>query len=189
MRNSITLVTTTLVLVLLSSLFGCDSRTEKQETGGVILTISDFDGFPIQVSVNTTLLGSGLVQVGVFTLQNIATDPDAATSELMNVEIESYEVQFSRADRGTRLPPPLIRKLLGLAPVNGTETYNNLPILAREQMDEVPLSDLLFINGGFDKETGETIILLNLSIRFFGRTLSGDAVSTSALGFTIEFVP
>lgn len=184
MRNS-----TLLVLVFLLSLFGCDSRTEKQETGGVLLTISDFDGFPIQIGVNNTLAAGGLVQVETFTIQNIAIDPDAATSNLMNVEIESYEITFSRADRGTRLPPPLVRKLLGLAPVNGTETYNNLPILTLEQIDEEPLSDLLFINGAFDKETGESTILLNLEIRFFGRTLSGDAVNTAPLGFTLEFVP
>jgi hypothetical protein len=167
---------------------GCESRTDKTE-GGVILSVSDFNGLPVLVSVNNAVNASGLVQVESITVTNVVKDPGSATSELMNVEISSYEVVYSRADTGTRLPPPFVRNLFGVAPVGGDTQYDNLPVLGNEQFFEPPLSELLFLNGGFDRETGTDRITLNLRLRFFGRTLSGDAVETAPASFTVEFVP
>jgi hypothetical protein len=130
---------------------------------------------------------NGLVQVGQITVQNVVKDPSGSISDLMNVEIESFEITFSRADTGTRLPPPLARALFGVIPVNGSDTIENLEILTLQQLGAPPLSDLLTINGGIDTETGGRTILLNFSMRFFGRTLSGDAVDTAPARFTIEF--
>lgn len=179
-----------LVLCVLGAfgLAGCNDRTDKSD-GTVILSISDFDGLPTQVSVNSASAVGG-VSVDSLTIQNIPKDQNGATSSLMNVEFTSYEVTFSRADTGSRLPPPLVREIFGVAPVNGTNVFNNLPILTQTQLDAPPLSDLLFVNGGFDKETGEQAVVLNLRLRFFGRTLSGDAVETGPFdAFTVDFVP
>lgn len=180
----------TLITALGLGLGACESRTDKTDGGGVLLSVSDFDGLPVQAGVNNVInnLG-GLVQIGEITIQNIAKDPTGQTSSLMNVEMDSYEVLYSRADGGTRVPPPFVRDIFGVAPVNGTETYENLPVMSLEQLDAVPLSDLQFINGGFDRETGNQTILLNFRLRFFGRTLTGDEVQTEPIGFTIEFVP
>ena len=155
----------------------------------MLLSVSDFDGLPVVVGVNNTVAAGGLVQVGQITIQNVAKDPTGAVSELMNVEIQSYEVFYDRADSGTRVPPSLVRNVFGVAPVNGTTQYDNLPVMSLEQLDEVPLSDLQFVNGGLDRETGVDRVLLNLRMRFFGRTLSGDEVQTEPIAFTIEFVP
>jgi hypothetical protein len=174
------------VLLLGTFLFGCESRTDKVDGGGVLLSISDFDGLPVQVSLDAAAL-TGAVQIDQLTIQNIVKDPTGSSSSLMNVEIDSYEVIFSRADTGTRLPPPLVRNLFGVIPVNGTDTIENLPILTLQQIGAPPLSDLLTINGGLDLETGGRTILLNLSLRVFGRTLSGDEVDTAPARFTIEF--
>ena len=51
------------------------------------------------------------------------------------------------------------------------------------------LEDLFLENGGFDKETDRTSIILNLSLRFFGRSIAGEAVDTTPVRFTVEFVP
>ena len=37
----------------------------------------------------------------------------------MNVEIVSYEVTYSRADRGTRVPTKFVRGLFGVVPAGG----------------------------------------------------------------------
>ena len=60
--------------------------------------------------------------------------------------------------------------------------------MSRDQLDNPPLSDLLFQNGGIDTETGLDRITLNVRIRFFGRTLSGDEVESNTVVWTIEFV-
>ena len=49
------------VSLMAVGLLACESRTDRTDGGGVILSISDFDGLPIFVSVNST---TGFVQVG-----------------------------------------------------------------------------------------------------------------------------
>ena len=94
------------VVALVLGLQGCSSNSPAgQAQGGVILSITDFDGLPIQVSVNTTA-EAGFVQIGQLVMQNIAANPTGNTSSLMDVEIERYEVGFTRADLGTRTPRP-----------------------------------------------------------------------------------
>lgn len=177
------------VSVLTVGLLSCSSNNPSgQKQGGVILSITDFDGLPIQVSVNGTAPG-GFVQVGQLTMQNIAADPTGATSDLMNVEIERYEVGFTRADEGTRTPQPTVRGIFGIVPVNGTIRYDNLPVMSAEEFTNPPLSDLLLENGGVDSETESEAILLNLEVKFFGRTLGGDKVETrTSARFTVQFV-
>ncbi len=57
------------------------------------------------------------------------------------------------------------------------------------QIENPPVSDLFVENGGFDKETDETSILLNVNLRFFGRSIAGEAVDTTPVRFTVELVP
>ena len=173
--------------VLLPALAGCSSRVDDTE-GGVLLSVTDFDGLPTQVSVN----GLGFpatVTIGDITIENIPKDPNGTTSDLMNVEMRSYEVVYTRVDSGTRTPTPLVRTIFGVAPVGGDIQYDNLPILMSEQLTNLPLRDLLVTSGGIDTETGGRSITLELRVRFFGRTLTGDDVATAPIRFDIEFVP
>lgn len=172
-------------LLAVVSLIGCESRTDRSE-GGVILSITDFDGLPVQVPVNTS---GGIVQIGTITLESIPKNSSAPTSDLMNVEMSSYQVTYTRVGAGTTVPPPLVQSILGVTPVNGNNTYNNLVIMGAEQFDNPPLSDLLFTNGGIDSETGEQFVRVQFDLRFFGRTLTGDSVASNTASFVIEFVP
>jgi hypothetical protein len=178
------------VSLLAVGLWGCSSNSPAgRDQGGVILSVTDFDGLPIQVSVNAVASG-GFLQIESLTLSNFPADPLQATSTLMNVEIERYEVGFSRADEGTKTPRPTVRGIFGLAPVGGTLVYDNLPIMSAEEFNQQPLSDLLYQNGAEDRETGSQAILLNLHVSFFGRTLGGKQVETKIPAqFTIQFVP
>lgn len=171
------------IVLLAVGLGACESRTDRTDGGGVLLSISDFDGLPIGISVNTS--AGGFVQLGEIQVQSIVKNPDVVATAIMNVEIESYEVTFSRGDNGTKTPPVFVRGLFGVVPAGGTFVVENLPVAGPEQFDVPPLSDLLFQNGGFDKETGDDKIILNFHIRFFGRTLSGDAVQSEPGNFTV----
>lgn len=178
----------TLVLLALATLalptLSCNQRTDR-DAGGVILTISSFDGLPFRVSVND----SSVVQIGELTLTNVPKDPNGQVSALMDIELRSFEVTFTRADIGTRLPPARVAGIFGNVPVNGQDQIDNLDIMGLDQMRNPPLSDLLFQNGGFDKETGSQVIQLNVNLRFFGRTLAGDSIVSNTASFMIEFVP
>jgi hypothetical protein len=186
-----------LALALLASL-SCEKRTDRVDSGGVLLTITSFDELPAEVSVNApggdVICSAGspggcVVSVGELQITNTSKEPGGVTSDLMDVSLESYQVTYSRRGNGTRLPPVLVSAIFGLAPVNGTETINNLRILGPAQLLNRPLADLLFLNGGIDGETGSNVISLNVSLQFFGRTLSGDTVATQPATFTVDFVP
>jgi len=176
------------VLFLAIGILSCGDERTLGSQATVILSLTDFDGLPFQVSVNDAAQ-VGAVTVEQLTLQNIPKDPQGPTSDLMSIELDSVEITYSRADVGTRVPPPRVRTIFSLVPVGGTSTLNNLEILGLEQLLNPPLSDLLFQNGGFDSETGSLLIVLDVNIRFFGRTLGGDKVASGFDSFRLEFVP
>lgn len=169
------------LLTLALLLAGCEERTDQTDSGGILLEV-EFVLFPVVVSVNQ----QDRVQIPTININSVVVAPNGATS-LMDVEIDSMEVTFTRADAGSRLPPPFVQRLIGLVSAGGTLTYSNLNVMTLEQMRNPPLSDLLFANGGFDKETGANNIKLNLVVRFFGRTLAGRSVASVPRSLTIEF--
>jgi hypothetical protein len=107
----------------------------------------------------------------------------------MDIELRSYEVTFTRADRGTRRPPTRVAGIFGAVPVGGTNTIENLRVLSLDQLTTAPLSDLLFVNGGFDRETGQDTIQINCNLTFFGRTIAGDDIRSNTASWIIQFTP
>ena len=179
--------TTTLIAALaLTCLAGCNGRTDRTDGGGVLLSISQFQNAPTQFVLHKLAdPNTFLPFVPTVTLQNLVKDPSPGTTSMLeNVELRSYEVIYTRADTGTRVPPPLVESLAGVVPVNGTFSINNLNVIANNQVATLPISDIL--NFGVDRETNSTIIVLNLTITFFGRTLSGKEVQSAPAGFTME---
>jgi hypothetical protein len=177
-----------LVAVAVLGVLGCESRTDRTDGGGVLLSITDhqFGNITIPISVN----GTGLfVQADSITLQNIVKDPDGSSSPLMNVELDSYQITYRRVDQGTRTPPTFTEAIFGVVPAGGTDSINNFNLLGPEQLTNPPLSDLLAVNGGFDRETGSPVISLELGITFFGRTLSGDRVASNTARTRLDFSP
>lgn len=171
---------------------GCSGDAGETDTGGVEIVIGEFNGLPSLVSVNANadpLSGVGLVTVESIEIDSLVENPSNPTTDLQTVVMDTYEVRFTRADAGTRVPTPLVERVLGTIPPGGDTTYNNLPILRAEQLLNPPLSDLLFLNGGFDSETGSEVIRLNFNLRFFGRTVGGRDIATPVQSFTVELVP
>lgn len=164
----------------------CSSDRIDQTDGSVFLTVTDFDGLASRVGVNAA---GGLLTIDEIQISNFPKNSSTATSPLQDVEMQSYEVRFRRVDTGSRTPTDLVRSILGSAPVNGNVLYQNLPLMDASQLANPPLTDLLFENGAFDKETGSQVITLDLTVTFFGRTIGGDQVASGPVSFTIEFVP
>ena len=170
-----------LSLVLFTLVAGCRERTDRSE-GSVLLSVVAFDGLPVAVSAS-----QGPFSVGEITLRNIPKEPNGITSDLQSVEIRSYEVRFSRRDSGTRVPPPTVQGIFSLVQPNLQVTFEDLPFLGSDQILSQPFRDLR--DFGLDRETGTQVIVLDVSIRFFGRTLAGDDVVTEPARFTIDVFP
>jgi hypothetical protein len=162
----------------------CRSRTDRSE-GSVVLTVSHFDLLPVSVSAT-----NGPFQIGTVTLRSFFKDPSVTTTtghQLEGVEIRSYEITYRRRDSGTRVPPPSTQALFGLVEPAGTTDFKNLVFLTSDQTLNQPLRDLITL--GRDSETGTAIITLDVTLRFFGRTLSGDEIASQPATFTIEVTP
>jgi hypothetical protein len=170
--------------LLLLALAGCDSRTERTDGGGVLLTISDFGTLPLTISVNDTTTPDRF-QIDDITITSVVKDTGGTTSPLMNVELSSYQITYSRTDQGTRLPPTLVGSIFGTVPVSGTNVINGMPIVLAPQLTSLPLSDLSA--RGIDSETGSAVVGLRVGIQFFGRTLGGQNVATQVAQFTVQF--
>ena len=170
-----------LMLVLFAALAGCRERTDRRE-GMVLLSITDFDGLPLLVSASSTI-----VQADQITLRSIPKDPTGTTSDLQSIEVRSYEVRYVRRDTGTKVPPPLVQGVFGIISPGGTTTFDNLPVLMSDQLLNPPLRDLA--RTGVDSETGSAVVVLDCYMRFFGRTLSGDDITSDPARFTIEVRP
>ena len=174
-----------LAAILMFGMLACEQRTDRVDGGGVLLTFGQIV-WPAVYSVGTSASVGGAA-IETVTLVSVVKDPAGVTSQLMDVELQSFEVTFQRADTGTLLPPPLVRTFPGVIPVNGTLTISGMFFMLAGQLENPPLSDLLVSNGGVDKETGADFTLLNVSIVFFGRTLSGDEVQSAPLRKTVQF--
>lgn len=175
-----------LLLLLIAaalSVSSCRSRTDRSE-GTVLLSVSDFDGLPISISLGD---GNAPFVVEEIELRNVAKDPNGTTSDLMDIELRSYEVRYRRRDTGTRVPPPTVQGIFGIVPVGGTTDLVNVPFLFTDQIQNPPLKDL--VDFGRDTETGTAVVVLDVSLRFFGRTLSGDDIASDPATFTIEVRP
>lgn len=183
MKKSASLVLLSLALLWLS----CDERTQETDSGGVLLEVDFGTVLPFRVSVNDAVASGSLVVAQNLTINSVIADPFGATSNLMDVELESVEVRYERADGGTRLPPTYVVKTLATIPAGGTFTINGQELMSFDQLNSPPLSDLLIQNGGFDRETGLTYIRLNLFIRVFGKTLGNRSVESESRPHTMEF--
>ncbi|MFN7941709.1 MAG: hypothetical protein U0X73_08920 [Thermoanaerobaculia bacterium] len=177
------------ILIAALAFLGCQQNTDKVDSGGVRLSISDFDGLPVRINTVDPLTGqlTTIAQIGTITVQSIILDPSSPTSDLMTVEIRSYEVTFTRSDTGTRTPPKLVEADFGNVSPGGTFTLNNGVFMRADQFLNPPLSDLA--NFGRDTETGSEVVKLTVGIRFFGKTLSGKEVDSTPGYFTLEIVP
>jgi hypothetical protein len=173
-----------LLIALTLAVTSCRSRTDKSE-GSVILSVTHFNGLPTSVSATT-----GPFSIDQVTLRNIFKDPSVQSPTghaLEGIELRSYEITYRRRDSGTRTPPPSVQGIFGLVEPGGTLDLFNLPFMTSNQTGNQPLKDL--INFGRDIETGTTVITLDVTMRFFGRTIAGDDIVSEPSTFTIEVTP
>lgn len=179
MKNHRLVLWTLIALIVPLAVGGCRSRTDRSE-GTVLLSVTDFSGLPASVSLRSATS----FQIDRVTLRNVAKDPTGTTGVLQNIELRSYQISYRRRDTGTRVPPTAVQAIFGEVPVNGTDDIINLPILFSDQIQSQPLLDLG--NLGIDRETGTSVVVLDVSLTFFGRTLSGDEIASAPATFTIE---
>jgi hypothetical protein len=189
------LVRSVLLGTLMVGALSCEARTDRTDTGGVVLTISSVQGLPTGFSMNVDHDGDGVTPDSAVTIQNLTLRNIVISSgtggDLQDVEVRSYQVTYRRLDNTNGpVPPTYVNGAIGiLVPHNGTASLINVPLLGADQLNSRPLRDLVFRNGGQEQGTGLKTIKIAMTITFFGRTLGGADVSTNPQDWVIEFTP
>jgi hypothetical protein len=169
----------------LLALLGCSgsSRTGS-DSGGIVLSIASFGTLPLVISASGSY---PYLQIDKITVRSVVTNPGQGTSDLMKVEITSYDVVYERADKGTRVPPRYVSNIVGTVDPGGTFDFLNADVIGFDQFQNQPLKDLL--DYGKDLETNSTVVRLKLGIRFYGKTLGGESVATQTAFFSLDVQP
>jgi hypothetical protein len=105
-------------------------------------------------------------------------------SSTLDVTISRWEVEPYRTDGGTVASPRWINDESVYIPAGGTADLKNYRVFPAEYFLELPLSNLLPENGGFDPETGSRNIRQALQITLYGTTNSGKSVDVT---FTAQY--
>jgi len=175
---------------------GCSVVGNIDETANaVVLVINSItptsDPFGDVLSTSGTIPDDGISVIFSAHLKSpIAASPNITTPELQDIVLERYEVTFQRTDGGTQVPPGFTRAMtarvrltaLGSGTLNSTTVA--LVILPSTTKAQPPISFL--ISPGTEPGTNYANIQVRATITFFGKTLSGDAVTvTGQLGINL----
>jgi len=179
-----------LVILLATLALGCGATGSLDDTeNAVVLVINSIE----QVSdpFGDVLTSGGTIPEDTIQVEFAAhlkapTGPPGSVTEptLQDVVIESYQVEFTRTDGGPQAPAGFRRGMslrVQLTEPNtsqlniSTATLTLVPSTTKAQ---VPISFL--IDPGFEPSTGFVNIQVNARITFFGQTVSGDPVTTTA---------
>ena len=175
-----------LVLPLASMIIGCG--TDVGDTAAnVILNIDSIqlDSSPwgdVLSSSNIILDDTITITFSAFLKAPLTIDPNTVAPELQNVNLERYEVTFTRTDGGTAVPPGFTQGIIGTVRLTGLGVEEvkqfslfGLVLVPSTIKAQPPISFL--ISPGSEPVTNFTNIQVNARIQFFGRTITGDPVT------------
>ncbi len=183
-----------LVLPLAAMIVGC-STDVGDTAANVILNIDtitlESDPWGDVLATSGTILDDTVsVTFSAFLKGPVTTNLQVTSPELQNINLERYEVTFTRTDGGTAVPPGFTRGIAGTVrlTVLGAGAPNQLTlgvVLVPSTIKAQPPISFL-ISPGQEPATNFVNIQVDARIQFFGRTITGDpvtAVGTIGINF------
>ncbi|HOC44686.1 MAG TPA: hypothetical protein PKJ99_16855 [Thermoanaerobaculales bacterium] len=170
-------------LALLAASCGGNSTLDDTEAA-VVLTV-DVTLYNPEIDI----CGAAGVDVTIAEM-TVISNPKAPGTVLgtnNDVNITRWVITPSRSDGGTTASPEWVVDQGIFVPADGETELENWRVYPAEYFLELPLSNLLPENGGFDPETGHNNIRQTLRLQMFGRTVSGKAVSTVPVNIAFNF--
>lgn len=168
--------------LLLALLPGCSTNTQGDDAAPVFL-VGEFT----ELLLEKLLVEGTPVQFKTTTLRCRLKVPGAASLQFLDVQIDSYVVNWSRLDGGTKASAQETFAGNIIVPVGGTSTLNNYQYMTADALLRSPLDQLYPFNGGIDRETGRTSIRQAGHVIWYGHTLSGQPVVSNEATFDLTF--
>lgn len=172
-------------LFLVAAMGGCTAGPHDDTPAPVILVVGN-------ISQTSNPFGDILTSGGTIPDDSIQVDftsrlknpNDPTQPALQDIIIERYEVTFERTDGGTAVPKGFQRGVNARVRVtphgqqNEFITTLDVTVMPSTNKAQPPISHL--ISPGVEPGTGYIHIQVRATIRFFGTTVSGQAVSAQA---------
>lgn len=127
------------------------------------------------------------VTVSQMTVFSNPKAPGTILNSNSDVNITRWVITPSRSDGGSTASPQWAIDQGVYVPAGGTTDLENWRVYPAEYFLQVPLSNLLPENGGFDPETGQTNIRQTLRVQLFGQTVSGKSVASVPVNIAFNF--
>ena len=172
----------TLGAVILALLPGCSTNTQGDDAAPVFL-VGEFTELPLE----KLLVEASPLQFKTTTLRNRLKVPGAGSTQFLDIQVDSYVITWTRVDGGTKASASETFPGAQIVPVDGTSTLNNYPYMSTDALLRPPLDHLYPFNGGIDHETGMTSIRQAGHVKWYGHTLSGQAVVSNEATFGMIF--
>jgi hypothetical protein len=185
MRKPVLILAATLAAVTVAAVPGCSTNTQGDNAAPVFL-VGAFSGdfVPNNPCVNT----GGPLTVKTTTVSCRLKVPGAASNQFLDVHLDHYTVFWKRIDGGTATSPTEdFADVGGLVAPGGESVCTDCAYMSATNLQRPPLDQLFPFNGGIDKETGRSEIRQVANVIWYGHTLAGDAVSSDAAVFEVDF--
>lgn len=179
-KNTLTVLGLGALLVAL--LPGCSTNTQGDDAAPVFLT-----GEFVELPLEKLLISASPLQFASTSLHNRLKVAGGASSQFLDVQVDSYFVRWTRSDGGRTASKGEPFGGNVIVPVNGTSALNNYPFMTADNLLRPPLDQLYPFNGGIDHETGQTEINQIGHVTWFGHTLSGQTVVSTEASFNMIF--
>jgi len=170
-------------LALLAASCGGNSTLDDTEAA-VVLTVEVEEYNP-----EIDICGAAGIDVAIAEMNVLSNpkEPGGVLGPANDVNITRWVITPARSDGGTTASPQWAIDQGVFVPAGGEANLENWRVFPAEYFLQLPLSNLLPENGGFDPETGNTNIRQTLRLEMFGRTVSGKAVSTVPVNIAFNF--
>lgn len=131
--------------------------------------------------------GSFVPTMKTINLYSKPKNPSAPLSNLSDAQLDKMVTYWKRIDGGTIAPKEFTLHWTVVIPAGGSATLNNVPLMANEQLLEMPFLQLFPENGGRDPETGNLVIVCQAETYFYCHTVQGCDIIAGPMYTTFEF--
>ncbi len=151
---------------------GCSTNRQGDDPSPSYLTV-DFTLLPLAQNVNCGCF----LQFQTVTLHNNLKNPDAGTSNFLDVRLDYYQVDWTRLDGGKTASPS--ERFGGnlIVPAGSVSTLTNYEFMGPDALLRAPLDQLFPFNGGIDRDTGLMTIRQAGHVTFVGHNMAGQLVT------------
>jgi hypothetical protein len=170
-------------LALLAASCGGNSTLDDSESA-VVISVQVTEYNP-----EIDICGAAGVDVTVsnMTVSSAPKVPGGVLGSNNDVNITRWEITPVRSDGGTTASPEWAIDQGVYVPAGGQTDLLNWRVYPAEYFLQLPLSNLLPENGGYDPETGQRNIRQTLRVQLFGQTISGKAVASTPVNIAFNF--